>query len=331
MKILLLEHDIHDVGLLEYELKKEGPKFEMKVVENKHDYVEALKGYQPDVILADYALPTFDGLSAFKEKKNHAPDIPFIVVSGVIGEEKAVDLIKNGVTDYVLKESMYQLMPKIMRALQEAEDKKEKKIALAKLKTNEANYRQVFHLSPLPMMIFEPDTTKFLDVNEAALRQYGYTKEEILNLTAKDIRPIEDIPAFVELIKYLGDKPLLGRNAFRNKRKNGEVFKVHVQSSMIDFNGNPARLSIVNDITDRLNYIDAIEQQNQKLHEISHVQSTIVKQTLARLKDLEDCAIKANKDPKLNKTLEYIQITTLDLEETLSEVSLDTRYFGLNQ
>ncbi|MEK7198687.1 MAG: hypothetical protein AAB212_02045, partial [Bacteroidota bacterium] len=86
-------------------------------------------------ILSDYSLSSFDGVTAFHIKQRICPDIPFIIVSGTIGEENAVELIKNGVTDYALKDKLFALSPKVTRALKNTEEMKEKRIADEKLRT----------------------------------------------------------------------------------------------------------------------------------------------------------------------------------------------------
>ncbi|HEY8970396.1 MAG TPA: ATP-binding protein [Puia sp.] len=94
-----------------------------------------MKDFNPDIVLSDYVLPNFDGATAFYIKKEMSPDVPFIIVSGTIGEENAVELIKSGVTDYVLKDKLFAVVPKITRALRESREYKEKKEQEKKLES----------------------------------------------------------------------------------------------------------------------------------------------------------------------------------------------------
>jgi len=126
IKLLILEHDEDDLELLMYELKKGALDFEPRIVGTKNGFIEALKDLTPDIILSDYSLPGFDGISAFQLKQQICPDVPFIIVSGTIGEENAVELIKNGVTDYSIKDKLFTVIPKIKRALKEANERREK-------------------------------------------------------------------------------------------------------------------------------------------------------------------------------------------------------------
>ena len=123
LKILILEDDPNDRDLLLYNLKKSGIDFTPHVVFNEEDFNAGLINFDPDIILSDFALPAFNGMDAFQIKQNLAVDIPFIIVSGTLGEERAVELIKSGVTDYVVKDRMFVLPSKITRAVREAKDK----------------------------------------------------------------------------------------------------------------------------------------------------------------------------------------------------------------
>ncbi|MCD6018103.1 MAG: DNA-binding transcriptional regulator BaeR [Bacteroidetes bacterium] len=134
IKILILEDDKNDVELLQYELKKSTLSYTTKLVQTREDFENSLETFKPDIILSDYSLPSFDGVSAFNIKQKKCPSIPFIIVSGTIGEENAVELIKNGITDYALKGKLSTVNQKIIRALDEAKAKTEKQVALERLR-----------------------------------------------------------------------------------------------------------------------------------------------------------------------------------------------------
>ena len=134
LKILVLEDNENDADLLHRELKKSGLIFISETVQTREEFENALQNFMPDIILSDYSLPAFDAVTAFGIKQNKWPHIPFIIVSGVIGEENAVELIKKGVTDYSPKNKLFTLPPKINRALKDLEERKEKIITAEKLK-----------------------------------------------------------------------------------------------------------------------------------------------------------------------------------------------------
>ena len=134
LKILILEDNQDDVDLLHRELKKSGLSFTAEIVQTRAAFEHALQHFNPDLILSDYSLPSFDAVTAFHIKQNKSPHIPFIIISGVIGEENAVELIKNGVTDYTPKDKLFTLSTKINRALKDTEERKEKENIAEKLK-----------------------------------------------------------------------------------------------------------------------------------------------------------------------------------------------------
>ena len=129
IKILILEDVAFDAELIEYELRREGVKFLSKRVETKESFISELEELRPDLILADHSLPKFDGLSALKIANKECPYIPFLFVSGKIGEEFAVNALKEGATDYIFKNNLSKLVPAIQRALKECHEKIEREKA----------------------------------------------------------------------------------------------------------------------------------------------------------------------------------------------------------
>ncbi|WP_114782656.1 PAS domain S-box protein [Botryobacter ruber] len=221
IKILLLEHDQHDLELLQYQIKKAGLKHRSKVVQTREAYETALLNDSPDVILSDYSLPSFDGLSAFHLKQRTLPHTPFIIVSGTIGEEKAVELIKLGVTDYVLKEKLYQVGPKIERALKEAADRKQKETAELQLKQREEQLQKIMDLS-LDVIGTINNEGKIETVSAASEVVWGYSPEEMIGTTPFEYIYEEDKEkSFVALA---GLKDGIDMHNFENRiiRKNGE-------------------------------------------------------------------------------------------------------------
>ena len=137
LRILILEDTASDAELMEDELKQAGLDFIAKRVATKADFVKQLDEFLPDLILADYSLPGFSGKSALNIVVNQYPDIPFIFVSGALGEELAVELLKKGATDYVLKNNLLRLAPSVNRALKELAEHKERRKAEEDLKKSE--------------------------------------------------------------------------------------------------------------------------------------------------------------------------------------------------
>src|SRR5271165_260746 len=147
LKILLLEDDSRDAELIQGLLEAEEIVCEMTRVQTRSAFVTALEQGKFDLILADYKLPSFDGVSALKLAASARPDVPFIFVSGTIGEELAIEALKMGATDYVLKTGLSRLAPSVRRALREAEGRAERKRAEEALRRNEAYLAEAQRLS----------------------------------------------------------------------------------------------------------------------------------------------------------------------------------------
>ena len=146
LRILILEDVPADAELMEDELKESGLTFVSKRVAAKASFIKACHEYRPDLILSDYSLPSFDGLSAMKLALERCPNVPFIFVSGALGEEMAIELLKKGATDYVLKNKLSRLGPAVSRALNEVEERKERKRVEDELKESELRYRTILKI-----------------------------------------------------------------------------------------------------------------------------------------------------------------------------------------
>jgi len=134
MKILHLEDNDADAELICDALRHDDAGCEVTCVATRHAFLEAMDRGDWDIILADYSLPAFDGSSALKLAIERHPELPFIFVTGYLGEEKAVETLRNGATDYILKDRLNRLPQAVARARREAESAKEKALALQALK-----------------------------------------------------------------------------------------------------------------------------------------------------------------------------------------------------
>lgn len=129
LHILHLEDDPNDAAIVQSTLTGEGITCAITCVQNRDDFVAALEHGGFDLLLSDYSLPAFDGLSAIATAHARWPDLPVILVSGTLGEERAIDSLKSGATDYVLKERLARLAPAVRRAMLEVNERVERKLA----------------------------------------------------------------------------------------------------------------------------------------------------------------------------------------------------------
>jgi signal transduction histidine kinase len=138
LRILMLEDNETDAQLVLRELRKGGVNFEASRAATREEYTAALERQPPELILADYGLPAFDGLSALAIAQRVCPEVPFVFVSGVLGEERAIETLKRGATDYVLKDRLARLVPAVQRALEEAEERTRRREAEARVQQRTA-------------------------------------------------------------------------------------------------------------------------------------------------------------------------------------------------
>jgi two-component system, cell cycle sensor histidine kinase and response regulator CckA len=149
LRLLLIEDSPDDSELLLQHLKKSNISAEVKRVETISGLKEALQQSSWDMIICDYNLPTLNALDAISIIRENKPDVPCIVVSGSVGEEKAVETMKAGASDYILKDNLARLVPVLQRELREAEVNKEKKLIEANLKKSEEDLRQAQKLESI--------------------------------------------------------------------------------------------------------------------------------------------------------------------------------------
>ncbi|MBV9268326.1 MAG: response regulator, partial [Acidobacteriaceae bacterium] len=147
MRILYLEDEPKDAELVQATLELEGIACELTRADNQADFFAFLQQGGFDLILADYTLPLFDGISALKIAQEVCPDVPFIFVSGTLVEEMAIEALKLGATDYVLKTRLSRIAPSVSRALREAGERSQRKLAERALRRNEAYLAEAQRLS----------------------------------------------------------------------------------------------------------------------------------------------------------------------------------------
>ncbi|MEH2406325.1 hybrid sensor histidine kinase/response regulator [Nostoc sp.] len=185
LRFLLLEDSPLDAELAQAMLTEGGINCELIRVETGTDFLTALETETFDLILADYALPSFDGISALEIARNHTPEVPFIFVSAALGEEVAIEALKNGATDYVLKQRLGRLVPSVQRALRSTKERRERQQAEKLLQKSEAKYRRIVDTSYEGIwMIDSQSRTEF--VNQRFCEMLGYAAEEMLGRSMFD-------------------------------------------------------------------------------------------------------------------------------------------------
>jgi PAS domain S-box-containing protein len=381
LRILHLEDDPDYSDLVRTLLVEEKVCAEFVLVNNRADFESQLGQTPFDLILADHRLPGYTGIEALRTARLRCPDVPFLLVSGTLSEQAAIESLKGGATDYVLKQCTERLVPAVRRAAQEAEERAHRRrvetelirrekyfraltenaldiltvlnrdaqylynspslrrmlgydprelmgespfsrihpddLPLVRLKfaeilnsqerlttleyrfqhkdgtwrwlegvgqnrladpeiggvvinsrdisdrkqtehnlrESEKQYRLIFDGNPTPMWVFDQETLEFLEVNDAAVQYYGYSRDEFLRLKITDIRPDQDVPVMLEYLHTLVNEesaPRMGlAGVWRHLKKDGALIDVEIKWCPISFRGRRASLTMANDVTER--------------------------------------------------------------------------------
>lgn len=277
LRILHLEDDPGDAELVQETLAGEGIECDVLVVATREAFVAELERGRIDLILVDYALPTFDGMSALAIVRERRLDLPFIFVSGRLGEEAAIESLRNGATDYVLKNRLSRLAPAVIRALGEADERAGLKRAEeglaqanAEIRQQAESYQDLFN-SIRDVIVVSGHDRRILNVNQPALReQFGYEREEVVG---KDVRILF---ADEDGYRLSGTEIFEIRDAVKGKlqevnfrRKNGEVFIGELYAlKNLDSKGLPTgNIGMMRDISERKKAEQALRES-----EIRHYQ-----------------------------------------------------------
>ena len=177
LRILSLEDDPRDTELIQEVLEAEGLVCALMRVETEPAFVASLDG-NIDLILADYTLPAFDGLSALRLAKDKCPDVPFIFVSGTLGEEVAIEALKVGATDYVLKTRLSRLVPSVLRALREADERAAHKRAQEALAQSECHLVEVQRLTHTGSWVWQVAGREAVRLSDEWYRIHGFDPQD---------------------------------------------------------------------------------------------------------------------------------------------------------
>jgi PAS domain S-box-containing protein len=250
LKLLLLEDIPTDAELVLHEIKKSGIHFTKHIVETEEDYIAGILEFKPDIILSDYSLPHFDGMQALLIRQDMDPTIPFILVTGSINRETAVELMKAGADDYVIKEHISRIGSAIKTTLEKKEIIRAKNKAEEELKILSRAIEQ----NPVSILLTNIDG-EIKYVNPKFTELTGYTSDEVLGKNPSILKTgFTSVKEYKEMWSVItsGNE---WRGEFRNKKKNGEIyFESALISPVLDEKGNITHfLAVKEDITEKKN------------------------------------------------------------------------------
>ncbi|HEX7926019.1 MAG TPA: response regulator, partial [bacterium] len=240
LRVLFVEDSEDDLALLLRELRKGGYDPAHVRVETELALRAALDIQTWDLILSDFSMPMFDGIAAFEIARSLRPEVPFIFVSGRIGEERAVDAMRRGVKDYVLKDNLRRLIPAIRRELQEAQARNVSTRALQALAMTEEKYKLLVEGSIQGISMVQ--NGRIVYSNPAHARMLGYgDPAHLVGVEGVALMPAEDREAATRD----GRPPARGGTAinpyYRGLRKDGSVFWYEATAAITRWQGKNAQ------------------------------------------------------------------------------------------
>jgi PAS domain S-box-containing protein len=248
LHVILVENSAADAELNLHELGQAGFQCQPRVVSTHAEFMAQMGRFPFDIVLADYRLPGWTGMDAFSAMRQAGRDVPFILVTGILGEEIAVECIKQGVTDYVLKGNLARLPLVVARALEERALRDARKLMVDALRQSEANSQLLFARNPLPMWVVDANSLRFQAVNDAAVQHYGYERVEFLRMTAVDLHPPGEAAAFQGAFQG-PDSQIQPEGQWRHVKKDGSMIDVEMHVSRMEYAGQPAVLVVAKNIT----------------------------------------------------------------------------------
>lgn len=274
LKILFVEDVATDAELAIRELKRGGIEFTHRLVDSRDAFIAALDEFAPDMVISDFSMPAFDGMSALKISLARDPFLPFIIITGPTNEDTAVVCMKAGATDYLIKGHISRLPFAVREALDSKKILREKEAALMQLKESEERHKAIFYNNNAVMFMVDPLSGAIMDANPAACRYYGWDSDRILKKSIFDI----NVAPRAELLKKM--QTVVEKSAynfmFQHRMSDGEIRDVEVSCSLIEFAGKKIIFSIINDVTERRKAEAALIVAKEQAEEASFAKSRFV-------------------------------------------------------
>lgn len=272
LRVLVVEDSEDDTLLLLRELKRGG-------FEPSHERVDTAEGMKKaldeardepfDIVVSDQSMPRFGAPEALELLRRRGFDTPFVVVSGKIGEEAAVEMLKAGADDYVMKDNLARLCPTVERSLREAEGRRERLRAEERLREEQEQYRGIFEATGDGLVITDM-AGMLVDTNPAFCRMHGYTSCE--GFRGRHVKEVFIHPDYHALFEEYASTIGTGgrfRTQAMDVRRDGTPFPVEVEGSVLSYKGELHMLGVVRDVTDRARAYELLEQRLGALVRIS--------------------------------------------------------------
>ena len=264
IRVLVVEDSENDALLILRQLRQGGYAPESLRVDTRATLEQALHQRTWDVVLSDYKMPGFDGAEALKVVQGTGQDIPFIIISGTIGEETAVSMMKAGAHDFILKDALGRLVPAVERELRDATVRREQRSQLEALRESEEKFSKIFRQTPLLITLSEIETGMLLDVNDRFLEISEFTREEAIGKTVLDLgwnTPEQRI----RLQRELQERGRVSNMELTLRSRTGRKIICLYDGELITVGGRQRLLSIAMDISRRKEAEQLLWESSAKL------------------------------------------------------------------
>jgi len=268
VKILFAEDVPTDVEIAKRKLKKEGLDFTFRLVDTEEDFRRELKEFDPDVIISDYSMPSFDGMTALQIARSAEKFYPFIIFTGSMNEETAVACMKAGANDYVIKEQITRLPFAVIEAINKSRTLVEKQKMEESLIESEEKFRNLFYNHSAVKLIIDPETLDIYEANKAASEFYSWPIEKLESMKITEINDINENEVRKNIAKVV--KGSKNNFQLRHFKANGDMVDVEVFSSHVQIGGKVYIHSIIHDITEQKRLENQL-RQSQKMESIGRL------------------------------------------------------------
>lgn len=266
LRILLVEDSEDDALLIKHQFTRNGYDISMQRVETAESMSEALTVSDWDAIICDYNLPRFSAAAAMHILKDFEKDLPFIIVSGNIGEENAVNAMKAGAHDYIMKDNMARLIPAVEREVHEAHSRQKRRQAEMALMDSEANYQEIFNAANDAITLHDPVTGIILEANERASEYLGYSRDELIGMRLDQLLSQGEKGDDERIIAWFNkilttDSEIIELSV---RTKNGTVVWTELNVRRTVIRGKDVFLVIGRDISDRKKFSEALAVSEER-------------------------------------------------------------------
>ncbi len=268
LKILFVEDLPSDTELAVLELRKEGLISEYKRIDTQDECIRVLNEFNPDIVISDYMMPAYNGMRALIDAREYDPYMPFILLTGSMNEETAVECLKAGANDYVIKEHMTRLPFAVKEALEKHKNEKEKRAADQLLKENVEKIQSIFRVAPVGIGLTV--NRVFMEVNDTFCKMTGYSRKELIGKNTDLLYETKDEyeSAGIDIYSQLADKET-GSVETKLKCKDGSIINIILSLTPLDKN-DPKKgvLYSVMDFTERIRAEEALDQEKYLIYSL---------------------------------------------------------------